>query len=71
MNRLIRILSERSGMPESELNKAVSGGDFSRVLAGMDPAQAEKAKALLGDEQSARQFLNSPQAKALIKRLMG
>ena len=70
ITRLIRMLSERTGTPESELNKAVSSGDFSRVLSGMNPAQAKQAQALLGDEQSAKQFLNSPQAKALIKRLM-
>lgn len=70
MNRLIRMLSERMGTPESELRSAVQSADFSRVLAGMDPAQAKQAQALLGNEQSAREFLSSPQAKAILKRLM-
>ncbi len=70
MNRLIRLLSARMGTPESELKNAVQSSDFSSMLSRMDPAQAAKAKELLGDEQRAQQFLSSPEAKAILKRLM-
>ena len=71
INRLIRQLSERMGTPEEELRGAVEGSDYSRFLSQMEPSQAQKVKELLGDEERAKQFLNSPQAKAILKRLMG
>lgn len=71
INQLIQKLSERMGTPESEIRSAVERSDYSRFLSRMDPAQAKQVEALLSDEQSARQFLNSPQAKAIIKRLIG
>ena len=71
INKLIQKLSERMGTPESELRSAVESSNYSRFLSKMDPAQAKQVEDILGDEQSARAFLNSPQAKAIIKRLMG
>ena len=69
--RLIKKLSERMGTPESEIRSAVQNSNYGRLLGKMDPAQAKKIEAMLGDEEASRQFLNSPQAKAIIKRLMG
>lgn len=71
INALIRKLSERMGTPENEIRSAVESSNYSRFLQKMDPAQAKQVETLLSDENSARQFLNSPQAKAIIKRLMG
>jgi hypothetical protein len=69
--KLIRMLSERMGTPESEIQNAVANSNYSKLLGRMDPAQAKKLEEMLGDEKAAQQFLNSPQAKAVIKRLMG
>lgn len=71
INRLIHRLSERTGTPESEIRSALDGSNYRSLLSRLDPAQAKQAQQLLSDEQSAMQFLNSPQAKAIIKRLMG
>lgn len=71
INRLIKTLSERTGTPEAQLRAAVQNGDYGSLLSRMDPAGAQQAAALLGDENKAKQFLRSPQAKALLKRLMG
>lgn len=71
INQLIQKLSERIGTPESEIRSAVESSNYSRFLSRMDPAQAKQVEEILGDEAKARQFLNSPQAKALLKRLMG
>lgn len=68
---LIRKLSERMGAPESEIRSAVENSNYSRLLSRMDPAQAKQIQDVLSDEQSAREFLSSPQAKAIIRRLMG
>lgn len=68
---LIKKLSERMGTPESEIKNAVQSSNYSKLLNKMEPAQAKKLEAVLSDEQAAKQFLNTPQAKAIIKRLMG
>ena len=70
LDRLIHLLSERTGTPESELRGAVRSADLNKLLSRMDPAQAQRARELLGDQQSAEQFLKSPQARAILKRLM-
>ena len=69
--KLIKKLSERMGTPESEIKSAVENSNYQKLLTGMKPAQAQKIEEILNDEESARRFLNSPQAKAVIKRLMG
>lgn len=69
--KLIKKLSERMDTPESEIKNAVQNSNYSKFLSKMDPAQAQKIEEMLSDEQAAQQFLNSPQAKAIIKRLMG
>lgn len=69
--KLIKKLSERMGTPESEIRNAVQNSSYSKLLSKMDSAQAQKIEAMLSDEKAAQQFLSSPQAKAIIKRLMG
>lgn len=71
INKLISKLSERMGTPESDIRSAVQNSNYSKLLSKMDPAQAKQIEDILSDENSARQFLNTPQAKAIIKRLMG
>ena len=71
INALIKKLSERMGTPESDVRSAVESSDFSRLLSRMDQQQARQIEAILCDEEKAKQFLGSPQAKAIIKRLMG
>lgn len=71
IDQLIRRLSERMGTPESEIRSAVSGSDYGRLLSRLDPAQAKQVQAILADEQKAKELLSSPQAKAILKRLMG
>ena len=68
---LIKKLSERMGTLESEITSALQNANYGKLLNKMDPAQAAKFDAILSDEKAAKQFLNSPQAKAIIKRLMG
>ena len=71
INKLIKKLSERMGTPEDDIRSAVQSSNYSKLLSRMDPAQAKQIEDILSDEASAKQFLNSPQAKAIIKRLMG
>ena len=71
INILIKKLSERMGTPESEIREAVAGSNYQKLLSRMDGAQAKQIENILNDENSARQFLSTPQAKAVIKRLLG
>ena len=71
MNKLIKALSESMGADENTVRSAVRGGDYSRLISKLDPQQAKQFQALLSDEESARRFLNTPGAKAILKRLMG
>ena len=71
INMLIKKLSERMGTPESELRSAVEGSSYSKLLNKLSDDKARQMEELLGDENKAREFLNSPQAKAILKRIMG
>lgn len=71
INTLIKKLSERMGTPESEIRSAVEGSSYSKLLNKLPDDKARQMEELLGDEDKAREFLNSPQAKAVIKRIMG
>ena len=71
INKLIKKLSERMGTPESDIRNAVSGSGYSKLLQKLPSDKAREMEDILGDEDKAREFLNTPQAKAIIKKLMG
>ena len=71
INQLIKKLSERMGTPESEIKNAVNNSSYGKLLQKLPPDKANQMQEILGDEQKAKEFLNSPQAKAVIKRIMG
>ena len=68
---LIKKLSERMGTPENEIRSAVSSSSYGRLLSKLPSDKARQMEEILTDEDKAREFLNSPQAKAIIKRIMG
>lgn len=68
---LIKKLSERMNTPESELRSAVGRSSYSGLLSRLPSDKAKQMEELLSDEDKAREFLNSPQARAIIKRIMG
>lgn len=71
IDQLIKQLSERMNTPESEIRGAVEGSSYGKLLSKLPPAQAQQMGEILADEDKAREFLNTPQARAIIKRLMG
>ena len=68
---LIKRLSERMGTPESEIRSAVGSSSYGKLLTKLPSDKARQMEEILGDEEKAKEFLNSPQAKAIIKRIMG
>lgn len=71
IDALIKKLSERMGTPENEIRGAVSKSSYAGLLSKLPPDKARQMEEILGDEDKAKEFLNSPQAKAVIKRIMG
>lgn len=71
IDKLIRKLSERIGASEEDIRGAVNSSDYSRLLSGLDATRAQKLESVLSDESKARALLDSPQARAVLKRLMG
>ena len=68
---LIKKLSERMNTPENEIRSAVDRSSYAGLLSKLPSDKARQIEEILGDEDKAREFLNSPQAKAIIKRIMG
>ncbi len=68
---LIKKLSERMGTPENEIKSAVSNSSYAKLLNKLPSDKARQMEEILNDEDKAKAFLNSPQAKAIIKRIMG
>ncbi|WP_407382549.1 hypothetical protein [Ruminococcus sp.] len=71
IDQLIKKLSERMGTPEGEIRSAVGKSSYAPLLSKLPSDKARQMEKILGDEDKAREFLNSPQAKAIIKRIMG
>lgn len=71
INSLIKQLSERMGASESEIRSAVEGSSYEKLLSRLPSDKAAQMGEILSDEKKAKDFLNTPQAKAIIKRLMG
>ena len=68
---LIKKISERMGTPENEIKSAVNNSSYAKLLNKLPSDKARQMEELLNDEEKAKEFLNSPQAKAIIKRIMG
>lgn len=71
INILIKRLSERMGTPESDIRSAVDSSNYGKLLQRLPSDKARQMEDILSDEAKAKEFLNSPQAKAIIRKLMG
>ena len=71
INKLIKKLSERTGTPENEIKDAVGKSSYGKLLNRLPSDKAKQMEEILNDEAKAKEFLNSPQAKAIMKRIMG
>ncbi|MBQ7966137.1 MAG: hypothetical protein IJ331_08660 [Ruminococcus sp.] len=71
INSLINQLSQRLNADSEEVRAALQKGNLDKVLANMDKKQADKIGAILSDPKESQKILSTPQAQALIKKLMG
>ncbi|MBQ8057769.1 MAG: hypothetical protein IJ275_05480 [Ruminococcus sp.] len=71
INSLINQLSQRLNADSNEVRAALQKGNLDKVLSNMDKKQADKIGAILSDPEESKKILSTPQAQALIKKLMG
>ncbi len=71
MNSLIEMLSQRLSAEPTQVKEALEKGKLDKILMNMDSKQAQKISTILSDPEQSKKILSTPQAQALIKKLMG
>lgn len=54
-----------------DVEKAVQSGDLSAFLSKLSPEQSARLQSVLSDKAATERLLSTPQAKALLQRLIG
>ena len=68
---LINTASQRLRTTPEDLKKASQQGNVQNLLNQLDGEQAKKVQQILNDKEASQKLLNTPQAQALLKKLMG
>ena len=71
MERMLQALSERLDTPAADIRSALEGGSLQKLVSKMDKKQSDQIEAILNDEEKAKKLLSTPQAQAIMKKLMG
>lgn len=72
MDLLSKVAKKKTGMDVNQLKQSVEDGKFDEfVNSNMDAETAQKLKHVLTNKEAAQNLLGSPEAKALLKKLMG
>ncbi|MBQ1546388.1 MAG: hypothetical protein IIZ59_02515 [Clostridia bacterium] len=66
IDRLARQAGAALGTSGEQIREAAERNDIERLLSKLTPAQAQKVKSVLSNEDAIRQLLSSPQAKAIL-----
>lgn len=68
---IINSLSQRLGESPDKIKVNAQKGDIGKILNKMDSKQASKVQSILNDKEQTEKILKTPQAQALLKKLMG
>ncbi len=71
INNLLNGLSQRLNTSPEQLKENLQNGNLNSVVNKMNSSQAKKLQKILDDPKQSEKILNSPQAQAIIKKLMG
>ncbi len=71
INNLLNSVSQKLGKSSEEVKRAAENKDISSLLSKMDSKDAQKIQKVLSDKSATEKILSSPQAQALIKKLLG
>lgn len=71
IENILNSLAQKLGENPNEIKKSAQKGEVGSLLNKMDGKQASKVQEILNDKEKTERLLNTPQAQALIKKLMG
>lgn len=71
LNQLLQMASKKMGTTPEELKKKLETNNVQETLKGMNANDAAKIQQVLADPALTKKLLNSPQAQAILKSLMG
>lgn len=71
IENILNSLAQKLGENPNEIKKNAQKGEVGSLLNKMDSKQASKVQEILNDKEKTERLLNTPQAQALIKKLMG
>lgn len=71
INALIDKLSQHLNASPKEVTDALNKGNLTKILQNMDSGKAQHINNILSDPVEAQKVLSTPQAQALIKKLLG
>lgn len=67
---LLSDATDKLNISENAMREALDNGAYEKLISKLRPADAQKVAELLSDEKAARRLLATPQAQALLKKLM-
>lgn len=68
---ILNSLAQRLGENPDKLKANIQNGNMSKMFNNMDKKQADKIQSILNDKEKTEKLLSTPQAQALLKKLMG
>lgn len=71
MEMLLNLASKKLGTNKQDLQQQLNQGKLNNFMSNLNPTQASQLQQALSNPIIAKQMLNSPQAQALLKQLMG
>ena len=71
INNLLNGLSQRLDTPSEVLKENIEKGNLNNILNKMNSHQSKRIQKILDNKEQSEKILNSPQAQAIIKKLMG
>lgn len=71
IQNILNSLSQKLGESPDKLKANMQNGDMSKMFNNMDKKQAERVQSILNDREKTEKLLSTPQAQALLKKLMG
>lgn len=71
LNGLLKVVSQKLGVPPEQLKKELESGKFDQAIKNMSPSEASKFQQAIKNPQMVDKIMSTPQAKALYQKLTG
>lgn len=70
LNKIIEEMSKKSGQPKQEIEDILNSKSLDSVKGKMSPEKAAKLQEIISNREEAERLLQTPQARALMKKLL-